>query len=367
MTSFKHAGPTGAVGAVAAARPAAAVAAAADSGPAAAPRPNMTATPSVEYLPLAPDGRLPRDVLAAIVFGDAGSPLADPRCIHVRLPVLAGCGAAELWRAGGHVETGCEGPIRFAADAEHLAAVIELDERHHGGIAAAAEHAYSSIRRFQSRSSHPHLLRVWNYLDDINQGRADEERYKQFCAGRAAGLRDPRGLGAHGGQRYPAATAVGRRNGSPILQICWLASRTPGVPLENPRQLSAYHYPRQYGPASPSFSRAMLVSPRLLMISGTASIVGHASRHDGSLESQIDETLANLESVLTRATVVQPAIPTRFGERTLLKVYLRDRSSAARAEAQLVGRLPHGVRYMILEADICRSELLVEIDCIHGL
>ncbi len=341
MISLKHAGPRGAAGPSAVGLPAAA--------------------PSMSYATLAPDLPLPSDVLAAVVFGDSHTHPSDPRCLHVRLPAIGGSGIAELWRATGRVETGSDGPIRFATDAEHLAGIIELDERRDAGLAAAAERAYSAIRRFQSSCGFPHLLRIWNYFDGINQGRADEERYKQFCIGRAAGL------AAHHAHRYPAATAIGRRDGAPTLQIYWLAARTPGAPLENPRQVSAYHYPRRYGPASPSFSRAMLVSQRLLMISGTASIVGHSSRHSGSLTSQIDETLANLESLLERATSAHPAIPARWGEQSLLKVYLRDGASAARVEAHLAERLPSSVRYMILEADICRSELLVEIDCVHGL
>ncbi|MGH8150795.1 MAG: pteridine-dependent deoxygenase, partial [Steroidobacteraceae bacterium] len=136
--------------------------------------------------------------------------------------------------------------------------------------------------------------------------------------------------------------------------------------IENPRQVSAYRYPRQYGPAAPTFSRAMLLSERLLMVSGTASIVGHASRHPGSLASQIDETLANLECVLARATALEPALPRGWGAHSLLKVYLRRRASAAEAAARLAARLPPAVRYVILEADICRAELLVEIDCVHG-
>ncbi len=373
MISLKHAGSSAAAGLPATAdRSPASGSASAAAPPGQAATPGRAALPgqaaesgqaalSVHYAALAPDLPLPPDVLAAVVFGDSRSHLSDPRCIRVRLPAIGGCGVAELWRAAGRVETGRDGPIRFAAGAEHLVGILELDERHHGGLAAAAEQAYSAVRRFQSQSEYPHLLRVWNYFDGINRGWADEERYKQFCVGRAAGL------GPHHTHRYPAATAIGRRDGTPTLQIFWLAARTPGAPLENPRQTSAYHYPRQYGPASPSFSRAMLVSQRLLMISGTASIVGHASRHAGSLLSQIDETLANLESVLERATSVQPSIPARWGERSLLKVYLRDAASAARAESHLAERLPQGARCMILEADICRSELLVEIDCIHGL
>ena len=34
-----------------------------------------------------------------------------------------------------------------------------------------------------------------------------------------------------------------------------------GTPVENPRQVSAYRYPRQYGPQPPSFARAMLPPP----------------------------------------------------------------------------------------------------------
>ena len=35
----------------------------------------------------------------------------------------------------------------------------------------------------------------------------------------------------------PAATAVGRRDGLPLLQLCWLAGRQAGQPVENPRQI----------------------------------------------------------------------------------------------------------------------------------
>jgi chorismate lyase / 3-hydroxybenzoate synthase len=318
------------------------------------------AAPNLSHTMLAPGSTLPPDALAAVVFGESPSAVCDPRCIRVNLKPLRGGGAVEVWRATGPVETGRAGIVRFAAGVDFLAGLIELDEREHGGLAAAAERAYSVIHRFQASSTHPHLLRVWNYFDAINRGEADSERYKQFCLGRA------RGLVSCPASRYPAATAIGRRDGEARLQVFWLAGRTPGTPLENPRQVSAYQYPRRYGPAAPTFARAMLVARRLLLISGTASIVGHASRHAGSLTAQIDESLANLQSVLAHATPVAPAMPPRWGEQTLLKVYLRDGAAAREAAAHLARSLPVGAQYLILEADICRSELLVEIDCVHG-
>ena len=83
-------------------------------------------------------------------------------------------------------------------------------------------------------------------------------------------------------QTLPAGTAVGTMSGP--LKIHFLAARQPGTHVENPRQVSAYEYPRVYGPCSPSFARATLrpsISGSHLLIAGTASVVGHVSEHIG--------------------------------------------------------------------------------------
>jgi chorismate lyase/3-hydroxybenzoate synthase len=317
------------------------------------------ATPRIEYAANDPAASFPADALCGVVFGD-GTAYADPRCVRVGLKPLRGAPTIELWHSQGAAHLAFDGPVRFACDAHHLAGAIELDERECGGLAGATKIAYQTLQRFMAKSVHPHLLRVWNYFDDINGGSGDDERYKQFCAGRAASWdRQPHSA-------FPAATAIGRRDGKPVLQVYWLAGRDPGIALENPRQISAYRYPRKYGPAAPRFSRAMLVSERLVMISGTASIVGHSSHHQGNLEAQIDETLRNVTSVLQRAAAHSPALSPRLGPSSLLKVYLRRAQDADAAEALLRTRLPAATRYLMLEADICRADLLVEVDCLHG-
>lgn len=320
-----------------------------------------TATaPRVEYRGVEGAAALPDDVLAAVTFGASHAWERLARCVRVGLRPLRGAGITELWHACDAVRFGFDGLVRYACDSHHLLGAIEVDEREFGGIAAAAEATYTALHRFQARSAHPYLLRVWNYFDAINAGAGDAERYRQFCVGRA------NALGRQAVKSFPAATAIGRRDGRPVLQVYWFAGRSPGVPLENPRQLSAYRYPRQYGPAAPAFSRAMLVSDRLLMISGTASIVGHASHHPGDVRAQLEETLANLASVLQRAVAMAPKLPARLGAGSLLKVYLREAGAAGLVEAVLRERLPPETPCIILEADICRAELLVEMDCIHG-
>jgi chorismate lyase/3-hydroxybenzoate synthase len=302
--------------------------------------------------------RLDSDILGAVAFGDAAG-IGDARLLHVRLALPGGGGVVELWRGTGPVEQGAEGPIRYAHDGTLLFGILELDERQYDGIQAAAQAAYEAIEDFHRRRDQKHLLRMWNYIGDINRGSGDEERYKQFCLGRS------RGFGNVPERAFPAATAVGRRDGLPLLQLCWLAGRQAGQPVENPRQIEAYHYPRQYGPAPPSFCRAINVAGGQLMVSGTASIVGSDSVHGGDLRAQLDETALNLRRVL-EAAAADARAPARAAlpPGTIIKAYFRDRAAAPLAAARLEEILGGNVRVLALEADICRSELLVEIECV---
>jgi chorismate lyase/3-hydroxybenzoate synthase len=302
---------------------------------------------------------LDEKVLAALVYGVSSPATADARIIHVGLATADGHAAVELWRSSGAATTGVSGPIRWAIQGEFLFGCLEVQEREYGGMLAAAEAAYRSILEFQQRQPQRHLLRVWNHLHGINEGNGDLERYRQFCIGRA------RGLGDMKHRQLPAGTAVGRRDRAGLLQVCWLAGRQPGRPVGNPRQIQAFEYPRQYGPAPPSFSRAILLSNDELIGSGTASIVGHESLHGGNLEAQIDETLTNLRE-LCRAgdrMIAHSPRADRSDTAVAVKVYLRSGGTAAAAAARIQAGLAGSKNLLLLEADICRRELLVEIEC----
>ncbi len=299
------------------------------------------------------------DVLAEIVFSTQTPSAPHPRRLHVGLEPLHGVGLREIWRSAGSIRTGAEGAVRYSEDEQHLFGIVELDEREYADIGATAAAAYTQIRRFQTASTKPHLLRMWNYFNAITGGEGDAERYQMFCVGRAEGL-DNHQLGA-----LPAATAIGRRDGSPILQVYWLAAKSPGHPIENPRQISAYHYPRQYGRVSPRFARAMLNASGELLISGTASVVGHATHHDGDVPAQLRETLLNLETLLQQAHARDPRCPVRFSNEVVLKVYLREAQACNAVLAELRQHLPAGASLLVLAADICRDDLLIEIDGLH--
>lgn len=303
--------------------------------------------------------------LAVIGFaaGARPGPQDDPRWLQVGLQPLDGP-VLEVWRSSAPVQHGVDADgLAWACDGTHQLGVLQVDEADFDGdIALAATHAYRLMQDSLGRHGYPHLLRIWNYLDGIVDGDGDQERYRQFCLGRA------QGWGSLDNARLPAATAIGRIDGVRVLQLYWLAAREPGQPVENPRQVSAYNYPRQYGPQPPSFARAMLPAPNSalpLMLSGTASVVGHQSLHAGQTLRQLQETFANFDALIDSARRQQAQLPARFNDSSLLKVYLEDASELDLVQQALPQYLPDAVPRMVLHARVCRPDLHVEIDGWH--
>ena len=301
------------------------------------------------------------NTLAVFGFGNDAPHSDDPR--YLRVPLQPhGASPFEVWRSNGPIRSGRDGDIAWSTDGQLLFGAIELDE-HEIGIEAAAERIYAQLIAFQARSATPKLLRIWNYLDAITLGEGDTERYRQFCVGRA------RGMGDFDTSNLPAATAIGRCDDQRTLQVYWLAACEAGTPVENPRQVSAYRYPREYGRQSPSFARAMLPPAdghMPLLLSGTASVVGHATQHVGELLAQIEETFINFDALLDAARLGAPALPAQFGAGTRLKVYVRDRDDLPLVAQALDQRFGDRVPRLLLHAAICRRELSMEIDGVHG-
>ena len=316
--------------------------------------------------PAAPAARAPRisyrstDAAAALAeegtlavfdFGAGSGAQTDPRWLRVDLEPFDAPAPLELWQVEGAVERGREGSLCWSRGGGWLYVSIVLDEGEHGGLETTAALAYQTLQHFVDRQPEQQVLRIWNYLRDINLGEGDAERYKQFCSGRIAGM------GESIAARYPAATAIGHHGAQPLLQVYLLASTSAGQRVENPRQVSAWRYPRQYGPTPPAFARAMsLPAGDGLAISGTAAVLGHASAHVDDLNAQLMETFANLDALLASAD-----LPPGFDTHSSLKAYVRYPADAPQVRTFMHDRLP-GVPVLVLHGDICRRELLVEVD-----
>ena len=216
------------------------------------------------------------------------------------------------------------------------------------------------------------FLRIWNYIPQINTGAGDNECYRQFCWGRADALGDI---------SLPAATGIGSRDS--WLRVGTLCTGPAGLPasigirhLENSRQLSAYRYPREYGPRSPSFARATLVSPAkgrdgqsLLLLSGTSSIVHHKTLHAGNIAAQTAETMRNVQALFkslgsdSAPQSKAPCDPVPLA----LRYYLRNAADLAQARSGWTANAGHWPAPAWYEADICRSDLEMEVEGVFSV
>ncbi len=320
----------------------------------------------VEYLTLPEwQQRLRRDpstVLAEIHFGTA---LQVPQDIHhphaqIDMAQLGPVPLIEVWSSRTPVTQGHAGDIQFARNDDIFFGSLNYTAAAVLDIEATVRRAYQDILKLIEREGFPHLLRVWNYFPEITRDAGGLDRYQCFCRGRFEALERYYG---EFDRKLPSASAVGSQGGG--LTIYFIAAREAGQHRENPRQISAYHYPPQYGPKSPSFARATLKrwdGDYCLYISGTASIVGHQSLHPGDVQLQVDETLNNLR-VLIDSTEREAGIAfAGLDSLQQLKIYIRDPRHLALVQHSLDKVIDPRVARLYLQADICRSELLLEIE-----
>jgi chorismate lyase / 3-hydroxybenzoate synthase len=262
------------------------------------------------------------------------------------------------------------GCVRFATNGHWLHGCAELHEQH--GLHAAAQQAYAHIFEVLATHHCPYLLRLWNYMARINADEAGLERYRHFNAGRHQAFLNAQRSTLEGA---PAACGLGTVDGP--LRVYFLAGPQPPLTVENPRQVSAYRYPACYGMHAPSFSRAALVGVggghQALFISGTASIVGHATVHPNDVRRQTEESLLNLETVRQLAaqqakTSARQAAPFAAAD-LVCTIYLRHShhlEPVREAVASYLGaQSPAARTALYVQADICRADLLVEIEA-HG-
>ena len=266
----------------------------------------------------------------------------------------------EVWASPDPVVYGEFDRIRFAANEHILFGGMHLQEQEHETLELAPYRAYRSALELLRDQDYPYPLRMWNYFPGINEEFLGLERYQRFCLGRYQAFAE-HGYTFDGD--LPAASAIGIQGEG--LWVYFLAAREPGLQIENPRQISAYRYPLRYGPRSPSFSRATLADfagERQLYLSGTASIVGHETRHRNNAAAQIRETLANIEAILDH-----PAVNARLGVNHLdgssgLKVYIRDPADFELVSDMLAEAVGAECPILYLQGDVCRRDLMLEIE-----
>lgn len=219
------------------------------------------------------------------------------------------------------------------------------------------------------------VFRTWLYLGDIVGPEADTQRYKELNRARSDFYRDIEFGDQHVPPQiaqpiFPASTGIGTDGREVMMSSIALASTRKDVhlvPLENPLQVPAFDYGTVYSPKSPKFARAMAVvvgDCAALFVSGTASITASETRYVDDMEGQTWQTLDNIAALISEENLARHGLP-GFGatldDMVLVRIYVKrqeDYQTAHDVCYVRLGELPS----IFAIADVCRPELLVEIE-----
>ena len=211
------------------------------------------------------------------------------------------------------------------------------------------------------------IVRQWNYLENILGFDGHEQRYQEFNNARTGFYGN-----AFEKSGFPAATGIGMNQGGIIIEfIAVQSNECKSVPINNPVQIAAHTYSENVLAGegcvlktTPKFERARyleLQQKKLIFISGTASIVGEKTVGIGDPAEQTEVTINNIKQLYSKQILDQISVKplnTVYGH---ARVYLKDRKDFGVIKKTFkhhFGNLP--VVYIL--ADICRKDLLVEIE-----
>ena len=233
-----------------------------------------------------------------------------------------------------------------------------------------AHEVYTRVRASLGESSAAHVVRMWNHIPGIHDPLDDEcDRYMHFNAGRFAAMCEWFGGADRFPASVPAASGVGDEGQDLVVHA--FATVEPGVPVENPQQVPAFRYSRRYGPLPPCFARATRVAAPFpaLLIAGTAAITGEQSQHPDDLPRQLELTLENLRVLIRAGAPALDESTDPLCRMEHVRVYVkRDAHMPAVDRAVHCAFSPTSTEALeLLRADLCRAELLVEIEGVARL
>lgn len=274
---------------------------------------------------------------------------------------------AEVWQTtADEVQYKQFGKFRFAFDGHNLFGCISFPEFQEGKkLEDITEENYTQLFQHIRELGYPYLYRMWNYIPKINEEREGLERYRSFCLGRSRSFEK---IYQDMEMYMPAATGIAK-NTSGSVDVYFLAHKYRQMThLENPRQTPAYRYPRKYGPKPPSFARATYIDREQslfeLYVSGTASIIGSQSCYLDDAYLQVKTTLENIEILVNKENLQNYTIPNGFVLTDLdnIKIYYRNISDFPVIKEYCERHLSPSCEKQYINVDICRADLLVEIE-----
>lgn len=208
------------------------------------------------------------------------------------------------------------------------------------------------------------IYRQWNYIEEITVVDNGKQNYQEFNDARSLFYSN-----TEWGNGYPAATGIGVRNGGVMIEfMACNAGLEWNYPIDNPLQVSAHNYSAQVlagnttHKTTPKFERARLLN-KTIYISGTAAIKGEESIDDNNTLHQAKATMEIMNNLISKGNMPVECNNTFY---RLLRVYIKNCNDITAVQEFMEMQYADAEKYY-LTADICRQELLIEIEGIAGV
>lgn len=197
----------------------------------------------------------------------------------------------------------------------------------------------------------PDVVRTWIYLDDIDRD------YGKLNASRNAFF-EHRGVG-----RLPASTGIGAAMRSPGVWVSadvW-ALATPQIADVEVMTTPTLNEAPEYGSAFSRGIKVTLPEETYLFISGTASVDERGdTAHRGDVRAQMERMLLNVDELL------RPHQAT-LADLSSAVTYLKSAEDAGLYRQLCAERSMVKVPHTMVQADVCRPELLCEMEAVAVL
>jgi len=220
------------------------------------------------------------------------------------------------------------------------------------------------------------IIRQWNYIEQItknvNCNNSLSQHYQIFNDVRSKYYQKANFVNG-----FPAATGIGQDFGGIIIDIIAFKSdsKISIIPIKSPVQLDAYSYTKEvlaennsmsdFCRTSPKFERAKLLTINncnCVFVSGTAAIKGQASIPEVSVEVQTEMTIRNILSLISQENIKNHGVESNENVKLkFLRVYVKYANDISAVRIVCQNYFPQ-ISAIYLVADICRPELLVEIE-----
>lgn len=206
------------------------------------------------------------------------------------------------------------------------------------------------------------IYRQWNYIQGITMLNDESQNYQEFNDARSIFYNK-----YQWNNGYPAATGIGADAGGVVVEVNAIRSTDKSLPIDNPLQIAAHNYSQDVlngkiieelaQRTTPKFERARLLG-NTIFISGTAAIKGEQSLSTYNAAEQTAETMQIMDRLVSQENI--PAI-NNGAHYDLLRIYVKNREDIEDVKNFMDTHYPSVAKHYLI-ADICRPELLVEIE-----